>query len=400
MFLLWAGAAISVSEIFTGGLLAPLGFAKGLFAILAGHLIGTLFLAGGAYVSYKRKINAMEAVAFSFGKVGGRLAALCNLIQLTGWIIILIVQSASAITGVFSTIPFWAAALVLAAAQMVWAAAFGSPASRMNSAAVVLLALLCFLFLFEASGGGAGLAVEGGISLTLGIELSIAMPVSWLPLAGDYSCKAKTKSCAVWAPFWGYFLASCFMYIIGLYIAVKTGKDIFGFIASGRFRYAACVIVLLSTMTTNFVALYSAALSSKQWIKSGGTRLPIMVIGMLALVVSVFFPAERFALVLERFLGGIMMVFTPIFTIVLLECFTNKVRFEKQANIRLLIIVIICMFANFLFNKYAVLIPMPATALLAAALFFISERMSGGRGDTHRVTRGVSEKSVVSDDGV
>jgi putative hydroxymethylpyrimidine transporter CytX len=369
------GAAISVSEIFTGGLLAPLGLIKGLAVILAGHLTGTLLFAGGAYVSYCRKINAMDAVAFSFGKIGGKLVALCNLTQLVGWIIILIVQAASAITGVFPNLPFWAAALVLSILQITWALLFGSPAGRLNSIAVVFLAGLCFVFLLEASARREILAViPGNMSLMLGIELSIAMPVSWLPLVGDYSCKANTKGCAVWAPFFGYFFGSCFMYIIGLYIAVSTGNDIFSFIASSKFRYIACAIVLLSTMTTNFVALYSAAISSKQWIKSKSARAPILVIGMLTLFVSVLFPVSRFALILEKFLTTITMVFTPIFTIVILEYFTKKRRFEKAINVRFLIIVIICMLGNWLFNKYAVLIPMPMTILLALALFFVQDR--------------------------
>jgi purine-cytosine permease-like protein len=69
MFLLWVGASISVSEIFTGGLLGPLGFVRGLIVIIIGHLIGTALFAGGAYVSYCRKVNAMDSVAFSFGKL-------------------------------------------------------------------------------------------------------------------------------------------------------------------------------------------------------------------------------------------------------------------------------------------------------------------------------------------
>ncbi|HCC01111.1 MAG TPA: putative hydroxymethylpyrimidine transporter CytX, partial [Ruminococcaceae bacterium] len=35
--LIWFGAALSIAEILTGTLLAPLGFAKGLLAILIGH---------------------------------------------------------------------------------------------------------------------------------------------------------------------------------------------------------------------------------------------------------------------------------------------------------------------------------------------------------------------------
>ena len=42
--LIWFGAAVSIAEILTGTLIAPLGFTKGLMAILLGHLIGCALL--------------------------------------------------------------------------------------------------------------------------------------------------------------------------------------------------------------------------------------------------------------------------------------------------------------------------------------------------------------------
>ena len=46
--LIWFGAGVSIAEILTGTYFAPLGMAKGLAAILVGHVIGCvmLFLAG------------------------------------------------------------------------------------------------------------------------------------------------------------------------------------------------------------------------------------------------------------------------------------------------------------------------------------------------------------------
>ena len=38
--LLWAGAAVSIAEILTGTYLAPLGWERGLLAIVIGHMIG------------------------------------------------------------------------------------------------------------------------------------------------------------------------------------------------------------------------------------------------------------------------------------------------------------------------------------------------------------------------
>jgi putative hydroxymethylpyrimidine transporter CytX len=377
MFLLWAGAAISISEIFTGGLLAPLGFSKGFIAIIIGHLIGTSLFAGGAYISYCRKVNAMESVTFSFGKFGGRLVALCNLVQLVGWIIIMVVQAGGAITAVFPNLPFWAVALTLSILQMVWAIIFGSPpVGRINDIAIVLLLGLCVLLLVDSFNyESRALTISNGMSIMLGIELSIAMPVSWLPLVGDYSCKANSKACAVLMPFLGYFLGSCFMYIIGLSITVSSGNDVFAFIASSKFRYIACGIVLLSTITTNFITIYSASVSSTQWIKSKNIRMPILTIGIFTLLISVFFPVTQFELILEKFLIFIAMIFVPVFTLVFFDFFYKKPKFDKSINLINLIIIFIGMAGNWLFNKYTVFVPTLMTFLLVSVLYIIKNKL-------------------------
>ncbi len=46
--MIWFGAGVSIAEIITGTYFAPLGFAKGMAAIVIGHAIGCalLFLTG------------------------------------------------------------------------------------------------------------------------------------------------------------------------------------------------------------------------------------------------------------------------------------------------------------------------------------------------------------------
>ena len=58
--LIWFGAAVSIAEILTGTYFAPLGFNKGLLAIIIGHIIGCakLFLAG--LIGGKVRKSSME----------------------------------------------------------------------------------------------------------------------------------------------------------------------------------------------------------------------------------------------------------------------------------------------------------------------------------------------------
>jgi putative hydroxymethylpyrimidine transporter CytX len=325
IFFLWLGAAISISEVYTGGLLAPLGFGRALAAVILGHLMGTALLALGGYVSFARRRSAMEAAAFSLGLNGGRLAALCNVVQLTGWTVVMVIQAGSAVTSIFPALPFAPVSLSLGLLVLLWAVIFGSPGQWVNSAVVILLALLCGVLFWETAGRPAGPALfSEGMNFTLALELSIAMPVSWLPLAGDYSYRAKDASSASAMPFAGYFLGSVFMYGFGLFIALKTGEDFFALIAASRFRIIACVVVVLSTLTTAFLDLYSAAVSSARIISIKNLRTPILVIGLFSCVLSAVFPAEQYSGFLMNFLSVIGMVFVPIYGVIFIDFFMKR----------------------------------------------------------------------------
>ena len=69
--LIWFGAGVSIAEIITGTYFAPLGFGKGLLAVIIGHIIGCtmLFLAG--LIGGRTRRSAMETVKMSFGSKGG-----------------------------------------------------------------------------------------------------------------------------------------------------------------------------------------------------------------------------------------------------------------------------------------------------------------------------------------
>lgn len=97
LFTLWFGAAVSLAEIMTGSLIAPLGLSKGVIIILLGHLIGGLFLALAAFIGHKEKKPALESSRFSLGRQGSYLISILNIIQLIGWTAIMLIQASKAI---------------------------------------------------------------------------------------------------------------------------------------------------------------------------------------------------------------------------------------------------------------------------------------------------------------
>ena len=80
--LLWFGAAVSIAEIITGALLAPLGLARGTVAILLGHLIGCLLFYFVGRIGAESGRGAMESTTITFGRRGSVFFSVLNVLQL------------------------------------------------------------------------------------------------------------------------------------------------------------------------------------------------------------------------------------------------------------------------------------------------------------------------------
>ena len=68
--LIWFGAGVSIAEILTGTYFAPLGFTKGLLAILLGHLIGGIMMFAAGMIGARTEKSAMETVKLRFVQKG------------------------------------------------------------------------------------------------------------------------------------------------------------------------------------------------------------------------------------------------------------------------------------------------------------------------------------------
>ena len=186
---LWFGAAVSVAEILAGGLIAPLGFSTGVTAILLGHLIGTTLLVLGGIIGSRERTSAIESTRLSFGVYGSGLFSILNVLQLIGWTAIMIIsaaKSANQITKMLWQIDNYAAwSIGIGALIFLWIF-LGREGGwkKVNMAAVLLLfglTVVMSVAIFKTPGA---LAQEpaGGMSFSEAVELSVVMPLSWLPL--------------------------------------------------------------------------------------------------------------------------------------------------------------------------------------------------------------------------
>lgn len=318
--LIWFGAGVSIAEILTGTYLAPLGFQKGLAAVLIGHIIGCCMMFFAGLIGAKTRKSAMETVKISFGQKGGLLFAVLNVLQLVGWTAIMIYDGALAANGIFQT-GAWIWCLIIGILIILWIAVGITNLGKINTIAMaalfILTILLCKVIFFGSGSSGADMN-GGAMSFGAAVELSAAMPLSWLPVISDYTREAQKPVKATAASVIVYGAVSCWMYVIGMGAAIYTGEsDIAVIMAKAGLGIAALLIVVFSTVTTTFLDAYSAGVSSESifaGLKGKHVGIAAAVIGTAA---AILFPMDD----ITDFLYLIGSVFAPMIAVQIADVF-------------------------------------------------------------------------------
>lgn len=328
--LIWFGAGISIAEILTGSYFAPLGFSKGIAAILIGHAIGCALFFFTGYIGALSKKSSMETTRISFGKIGGSFFALLNVLQLVGWTGIMIYDGSLAANGIANS-SSWIWALVIGALIVLWILIGITNIGKLNLVAMtalfVLTLVLCKVIFF---GKNAVVAIESaGESLSFGaaVELAVAMPLSWLPLISDYTKDSAKPFAATLASTLTYFAVSCWMYIIGMGAALLTGtSDIAQIMLKARLGIPALVIIVLSTVTTTFLDAFSAGISFRAIFKNANTKIVGVIVALVGTLAAVFYPMDN----ITDFLYLIGSVFAPMTAILIADFFVTKNESSKK----------------------------------------------------------------------
>ena len=170
--LIWFGAGVSIAEIVTGTYLAPLGFGKGVAAILLGHLIGCVLLYLAGHMGGVLRRSAMETTKLSFGQKGALLFAVLNILQLVGWTGIMIYDGALAADTIFG-VGRWVWCLVIGALIILWILIGIQNLGKVNTVSMAALFLLTIVLSVVVFRGG---AAPSGESMSFGaaVELSVA----------------------------------------------------------------------------------------------------------------------------------------------------------------------------------------------------------------------------------
>ena len=329
--LIWFGAGVSIAEILTGTYFAPLGMAKGLAAILIGHVIGCVLLFLSGVIGGRLQKSAMETVKDSFGIHGGQLFAILNVLQLAGWTAIMIYDGALAADGVLHT-GIWIWAIIIGVLIIVWILIGITNLGKLNTVAMTalfILSLVLFKVIFFGNGSMPAIVDDGSLTFGAAVELAVAMPLSWLPLISDYTREAEKPFAATFASVVVYSLVSIFMYMIGMGAAIFTGEyDIAQIMLKTGFGVVGLLIIVFSTVTTTFLDAYSAGVSSVSISSKIQEKWAAIVVTVIGTAAAIVYPMDN----ITNFLYLIGSVFAPMIAVQIADYFIlKKADAEKSA---------------------------------------------------------------------
>jgi NCS1 family nucleobase:cation symporter-1 len=333
---LWGDLSVGLLVMVTGALLVPgLGFSQALLAIAVGSVIGCVPLALVALAGQREGVPTMVLFRPILGERGSFLPTALNVLQLVGWTAVEfwaigeVANVASDRLFGFDAREFWVAVVAVVCTAL----ALGGPILVVRRwlerfGIYVLIATAVWITvgvlgetdlgrLWERSG-------DGGLPFWLAVDLVIVMPISWLPLAADYTRFAKPGSRAAAGTYVGYLIGNVWFYALGVLIALAAGEtpDVAG-IGASIVVLAGGGVVLLALLVGEsdnaFADIYSAAVSAQNAAPNVPQRALIAFVGAVSFVLALVFTMERY----EFFLFLIGSVFVPLFGVFAADYFVR-----------------------------------------------------------------------------
>ena len=323
--LLWGNLGISLLVLVAGTYLAGLGLQRGLLAIVVGALLGCALLGFAGYIGAERRGPAMVLMREPLGRRGSYAPTVLNVVQNLGWAtfeLIVIAAAANALADrIFGFRERWVWVLVFGAVTL--ALALAGPITFVRKyvrryAVWAVAASVGYLTWWALDGASTGelwnADPAGGLTFWQGVDLTVAMAASWLPLAADYTRFARRPRHAFWGTAAGYFVPLVWLYGLGLLLFLSRGTSdttaLLTSVAAGGIASALALVALTVDETDEpFANVYSAALSLQNVVPEAPQRLLILGVGGLAIAGALVIDLARY----QSFLFLLGSFFVPLF---------------------------------------------------------------------------------------
>jgi putative hydroxymethylpyrimidine transporter CytX len=341
--LLWGNLGVSLLVIVAGAALVPaLSLPDALLAILLGCLIGNLMLGVAGAIGTDARVPGMALMRAPLGRRGSYLPTGVNVLQGLGWSIfeLLIIATAAAALSdeLFGfraqwlwTVVFGAFALVLA---LLGPIGFVRRFVRRVAVWVVPLAV-AYLTWWALDGADLGALWdtpgEGGLSVWQGADIVVAITVSWIPYAADYTRFSTTRRAGGLGTGVGYLVPGAWLLALGVVLVLS--RDLgdpaalpAAVVAGGLAAILALFALLVSETDEAFANVYSAAVSLQNVVPQAPQRLLIALVTAAAVAGALVIDLVSY----QSFLLLLGSVFVPLFAVLLADWLAAGRRYEAS----------------------------------------------------------------------
>ena len=289
----------------------PLTVAAAVVATVVGTLIGSAMVGLSALPGALTGSPAMVVLRGLFGGVLSWIPSVLNIVQLIGWgtfeLVVIAQAGVLAVGG-----PTWAWVL---GAGVVTTALTLRPLGMLRllrRVVTILVAIsIAYLawYLFSRPLPGPGTGSWSGF--WAGTDAAIAVAVSWIPVASDYSRHSRRPSTAFTAATVGYGITQILCFVVGLAalaLVAGNGDEVFAPMLAAPLGLAALLVLTVRETDQSFANVYSTAVSLQNLLPRADRRVLTTVIGSLVTLLALVVTIDDYA----SFLSVIGSVFVPL----------------------------------------------------------------------------------------
>lgn len=285
--------------------------AVSVLAVVVGAVIGALLLGLTAAPAARERVPAMVLLRGLLGRRTSALPTVLNIVQCVGWATFEIVIIAEAASRALD-LPRWPFVLVAGVLATVMAVRPLAAVRVLARYAVwVALAVTAYLFVRVLSHPLPQVQEGGATSFWAAVDVVIALPVSWFPLAGDYTRHARTARTALVGSAVGYGAATILFFTLGL-LALSaygaSGLDVIDALLAVPLGLLAVLLLVAVELDEVFANVYSTAVSTQNLAGRLDRRVLAVAVGVLATLLALTFDITSY----EAFLFLIGAVFVPL----------------------------------------------------------------------------------------
>ncbi|ROO90666.1 putative hydroxymethylpyrimidine transporter CytX [Actinocorallia herbida] len=340
----WANLGVSLFA-FSGAytVLAPdengvpqLSIAAGIAAMIIGTLVGGLMLGLAAVPGARTGRPAMVILRGLFGARLSYAPTVLNIAQLIGWGTFELIVIADAAHELFGGGPRWVYVLiagVLTTALTIWPLGSVRLLRRFVTIAVGI-ALVWFYIQFVRAGlpdltahpgasGGGPFGADWSL-FWLAIDAALAVSISWVPLAADYTRHARSERAAFGAASGAYAVTQIIAYTLGLFALVLAGQGggVYGPFLTVTAGAVFFFVFVLREADQSFANVYSTALSIQNLVPRVDRRVLSVGLGALITVLALVLNMDDY----YGFLALIGSVFVPLLGVLAADFFLGRGR--------------------------------------------------------------------------